>query len=104
MGDMYSQREQLLNAHGKVRPSRFAPFDLIEFNARTCMQVKETNSMAGEAGGILRGMAWRALYNTLCLYFVIIVLIAGNVAIAYYGLKKDDTPAPVPAPAPPPSP
>ena len=39
--------------------------------------------LAGEASVILKNMAWRALYNKLVLYFVILVLIAANIGVIY---------------------
>jgi vesicle transport through interaction with t-SNAREs 1 len=62
MNDLGAQREQLLNAHGRVR---------------------ETTQFTTDARSVLKQMGRRALTNKVILWFIILVLIAANGAVIY---------------------
>ena len=67
LNQLGTQREQLINATSHVQ---------------------DTETVTGRARLILRRMGRRAVYHRLSLYFTVVVLVAANFTVLYYGFFK----------------
>ena len=69
MTDMESQREQLEDAHSRV---------------------KETQQYTMDAKGVLKMIYTRAVVHKICVYFTIVLLFSLIIIVIYYGWLKSN--------------